>query len=268
MTIFAAGFGHGSGREERLHDRQLARSEVVDGVRLVWLRTFPYHGNTWRRMVNMASYAIVAPVAQAGRPRPELVIGSTVHPFAAFAAWCVARLHRARFIFEIRDLWPQTLIDLGAMRAGSPGARLLATLEGFLVRQAEAVIALLPGVKTYLDERGLPSGHVRYLPNGVDLSTYAGARTSETCPEPPRSLVADLASRRGQGQVVLAYTGSFGRVNRLDVVIRALAIASHQLPGRLALVLVGDGPDQARLVAVTHELGLRNVIFADPSPKT
>ncbi len=144
-----------------------------DGVRFVWLRTFPYRGNNWRRQVNMLSFLVMFLVVQARLPRPDFVIGSTVHPFAALGGWIAARLRGARFAFEIRDLWPQTLVDLGAMRVGSPGERLLRILEAFLVRRASTVITLLPGVRDYLAEQGLPNGHVVYLPNGADLAAFA-----------------------------------------------------------------------------------------------
>ena len=121
VTIFAASFGHHSGRERRLASRSLYRSEWHDGVRFVWLRTLPYRGNTWRRPLNMLSFLVTFLVVQTREKAPDTVVGSTVHPFAALGGWVAARLRGADFVFEIRDLWPQTLVDLGAMRAGSPG---------------------------------------------------------------------------------------------------------------------------------------------------
>ena len=156
VTIFAAGFGHDSGREKRLAFGSLYRVERFDGVRFVWLRTFPYRRSDWRRQVNMLSFLAVFIVVQVRERRPDVVIGSTVHPFAAFGGWLAAGLRGARFAFEIRDLWPQTLVDLGAIDVGSPGERLLRALEAFLVRRAFAVIALMPGVKDYLAGRDLP----------------------------------------------------------------------------------------------------------------
>ena len=81
-------------------------------------------------------------------------------------------VRRARFVFEIRDLWPQTLVDIGALRMGSPGERRLRRLEAHLVRRVTVVITLLPGMRDYLAEQGLPSDHVAYIPNGVDLAVF------------------------------------------------------------------------------------------------
>jgi len=271
VTIFAASFGHASGREHKIRGFGLARSETIGGVRFVWLRTFPYRGNTWRRMVNMASYAVIVTLAQFGRPAPDTVVGSTVHPFAALAGWLIAKLRGARFDYEIRDLWPQTLIDLGAMSPASPGARGLWAIESFLVRRADTVIALLPGVSAYLESRGLQSSHVRYLPNGADLvAADAPAMEWDAThgPDPLAPVLAGVSDRRAAGEVVFAYTGAHGRVNRLDTVLRGLAIANQRTETPLRLLLVGEGPDKAALRALAAELEVPNVEFIDPVPKS
>jgi glycosyltransferase involved in cell wall biosynthesis len=269
--VFAAGFGHGTGRELRIHGWGLARTQVLDGVRFVWLRTYPYRRNDWRRMLNMATFAVIVVVAQFGRPRPDTVIGSTVHPFAALAGWVIARLRGARFFYEIRDLWPQTLIDLGAMAPTSGGARAMAAIEGFLVHRAEIVIALLPGIASYLENRGLRSDHVRYLPNGVDLTSAdemaAPPRTRRPDSLRVQTLLKDLAAYRAAGEVIFAYAGALGRVNRLDVVLRALVLANLRSPPPIRLLLVGDGPEKAGLERLAVELQLKNVDFIDPVPK-
>ena len=178
VTIFAAGFSHITGRDERLGRWRLFRTAWFDGVRFVWVRTLPYRGNTWRRKVNMLSFLAAFLVVQTRFTAPDAIIGSSVHPFAALWAWQVARVRDARFLFEIRDLWPQTLVDLGAMRDGSPVERLLRTIEAFLVRRASFVITLLPGMSDYLRERGLPADHVVYIPNGVDIRSFDAAAPS------------------------------------------------------------------------------------------
>lgn len=246
VTIFAAAFSHVTQRDDRLGGRRLYRTERFEGVDFVWLRTTPYRGNTWRRMVNMASFAVVFLVVQFRFRAPDAVVGSTVHPFAALSAWVAARLRRARFLYEIRDLWPQTLVDLGAMRDGSPGERLLRAIEAFLVRRASRVITLLPGVAAYLAGRGLPTDRVVYVPNGVDLGAF-----DASVAEPPPAAVAEvlgvMSDLRAEGRFVLGYVGSFGRVNRLDVIIAAAVAADERAPGRLGLVIVGDGPERAEL---------------------
>lgn len=266
VTIFAAGLSHVTGRDERLSGGGLYRIQTFSGVRFVWLRTFPYRGNTWRRQLNMLSFVVVFVLVQTRFPAPDAIIGSTVHPFAAGAGWLVARLRRATFLFEIRDLWPQTLVDLGAMRAGSPGERSLRAIEAFLVRRASVVITLLPGVADYLRERDLPSDHLVYLPNGVDLEVFdAAARNVDPGDRALQSVLAQIGRMRAEGRLVLGYVGSLGRVNRVDVIVRAALLAEAREPGRIGLVLVGDGPERAALEQLAGDQLV--VAFEKPVPK-
>jgi glycosyltransferase involved in cell wall biosynthesis len=269
VTIFAAGHAHLSRRDTRVKRGALLTTQTFDGVRFVWLRTFPYRRNDWRRMANMASYAVIVTVASLGRPAPDVVVGSTVHPFAALAGWFVARLRRARFFYEIRDLWPQTLIDLGAMHDSSAGARLLRAIETFLVRRSEIVISVLPGLANYLDEHGLPSDHVQYLPNGVDLAgTVAPERSGGTGrTDTIESLIGDLTRRREAGEVQFIYLGAHGRINRVDVIIEAMHLAKERTSIPVRLLLVGDGPEKPSLLRFASSLGTTNVDFSDPVPK-
>ena len=243
VTIFAAGVSHLSGREERLTRGRLYRTASFDGVRFVWLRTFPYLGNTWRRPINMLTYVVAFLVVQTRFDRPDTVVGSTVHPFAAFGAWLAARSRKGRFVLEIRDLWPQTLVDIGALTQGSPGERMLRLLEAHLVRRASVVITLLPGMKEYLSEQGLPAGHVVYIPNGVDLEVF-GAADRTTASPAAEPVMREIRRMRESGRFVLGYIGTFGRVNGVDVLVRAAEIAEERAPGRVGLLLVGDGPDR------------------------
>jgi len=252
VTIFAASMSHWTGTERRLSAGRLFRSEWIDGVRFVWLRTLPYHGNTWRRQLNMLSYLVTFLVVQTRSKAPDSIVGSTVHPFAALGAWVAARLRGARFIFEIRDLWPQTLIDLGAMRVGSPVERLLRTLEAFLVRRASVVITLLPGMRDYLAEQGLPADHVVYIPNGANLTAFGGSgRVDDEEPGAVTRCLGEVRRLRSEGRFVLAYLGAFGRVNRIDVIVAAAAIAEERAPGRVGVLLVGEGPARAELELLT-----------------
>jgi glycosyltransferase involved in cell wall biosynthesis len=191
----------------------------------------------------MLSFLVVFLVAQTREPRPDFVIGSTVHPFAALGGWIAARLRGARFAFEIRDLWPQTLVDLGALRMGSPGERLLRLIEAFLVRRASVVITLLPGIRDYLAEHHLPTGNVVYIPNGADLAAFAETATASEAPEPVANALGEIARMRSEGRFVLGYLGAFGRVNRADLIVEAAVEADRRQPGRVGVVLIGQGPE-------------------------
>lgn len=254
VTIFAASFSHFSGTDEQLHGLRLWRTTQLDGITFVWIRSVPYRGNGLRRVLNMISFAAVVLVAQVTRSSPGAVIGSTVHPLAAWAGAIIAGIRRRPFLYEVRDLWPQTLIDMGAMKSRSFPARLLRRLEAHLVRRAHVVITVLPGMRDYLGTRRLPTHHVRYLPNGADLERQEGTPL-------PEDISNQIDQWRAGGRFVVAYVGSQGRANALETVIDAVQTPN----GRSALLMVGSGPARSSLEA---RVGSSNVRFFDPVAKS
>lgn len=258
-TIFAAGFSHFTLRDERLRRHVLSRSEYIDGVRFIWLRTIPYRGNGLLRILNMLSYWLVVQIEQWRLTAPDVVIGSTVHPFAALAGEGVARHRRACFIYEIRDLWPQTLIDMGVLREEGGAARALRAIERRLVHRADAVVTVLPGAKTYLAERGYRPRVLKYIPNGSSPTHQPTADADH--------LIRLMAGWKAQGFVVFGYVGSHGAANGLSTLLDAAN--SLRLVGspRCKILLVGDGPEKAALRSRARAECLDHVEFADPIPK-
>lgn len=257
-TIFASGFSHFSGTEERLSGLQLRRRERIGSTDFVWLRTLPYRGNDWRRAANMLTYAVLALATQQFMQRPDIIVGSTVHPFAALAAMLAARMRRVPFIYEIRDLWPQTLVDMGRIRPTGATARALYAVERRLVLGADAVVSLLPDATAYLAERGLPTHHVVHIPNGTRIDAAPGAI--------PPSISAILGRAHGDGHLVAAYAGVHGDINRLDVLVHA-ARRCIDLGVPIEVLLIGDGPEKASLRALAASVGATNVTFHDSVPK-
>lgn len=175
-------------------------------------------------------------------------------------------MRRAGFAYEIRDLWPQTLVDMGAMRVGSPGERLLRSIEAFLVRRAAVVIALLPGVGDYLRERGLPADHVLYVPNGVDLTAFDVAASAGSAASPEAAAAIAMANElQGQGRIVMGYVGAFGLVNDIGTIVDAAALVEARAPGSMGLLLIGDGPERPAIER--RIVGLPGVVIARPVPK-
>ncbi|WDU84531.1 hypothetical protein [Caloramator sp. Dgby_cultured_2] len=103
-------------RTERLNEGEKYRIENINGVKFLWIRTFPYKTNDYKRFINMISFAINSYKLLKKFERPDVIIASSVHPFTCIAGYYLARNFNARYIAEIRDLWPETLIDMGAMK--------------------------------------------------------------------------------------------------------------------------------------------------------
>jgi glycosyltransferase involved in cell wall biosynthesis len=258
VVIFASGFRHSTRRDERVGRWRLVRHEKVNGVRFVWIRTTPY-GGTVARALNMISYALMVMVAQSTEARPDVIIGSSVHPLAAVAARLVAPLRRAPFVFEVRDLWPQTLVDLGALSERSLAVRLLRWTERWLYRSAHAVITLLGDAIQYIVEHGADARRVAYIPNGVAF----GPRPSMV----DRVIDAGLMEWQARHQFVAAYVGTMGRANAVGVALEAAAILATRGRDDIGVLLVGGGPERGLLAASVQQRRLRNAYVTGPIPK-
>jgi len=259
VTIFASSFHHNRHTEMRLARGEHWKMEDVEGVKFVWLKTFPYQKNNWRRVMNMLSYMLQAwwlgwrlPKLSTEIEKPDVIIGSSVHLLAVLAAYWVAKYYRARFIMEVRDLWPQTIIDMGKMSERNPVIKALQFLERFLYRKANRIITLLPLAHEYITSCGIPREKIVWIPNGVDLSRFEGV-------ESPGS---------SDHEFKVMYLGAHGENDALDVLIQAAKIVQDRGFSDIGFVLVGDGPEKARLIELTKELGLSNVEFRDPVQKT
>jgi glycosyltransferase involved in cell wall biosynthesis len=193
------------------------------------------------RIVNMVGFAffLLTPWATHGLRPPDVVLGSTVHPFAAWSASRLARRRKVPFIFEIRDLWPETLIELGALRRGSVLAWALRRLERSLCNRATLVITTMPFAHEYLSAQGIPREKVMWISNGVDTSEF------EVMPD-------DQGVR--PRPFTFMYLGALGRANRVDDLIDAFAVSSFERGARLRII--GTGPLRDSIIRRVELAGL------------
>ena len=253
VVIFASSFDHRTRQENRLAPGEKVKREDIDGVPYVWLRTPPYPGNTSARVWNMAVFAgrIWRVGKAAGFERPDVIIGSSPHLFAALAAQRLAARFRVPFVLEVRDLWPQSLVDLANVSARHPVVRGLEKMERYLYRRAARIISLLPGAVDHMVEKGADRERVVWIPNGINTDLVPP-------PEPPAN----------DGVFTVMYAGAHGLANALDYVLDAAAVLQQEdLDRRILIRFIGDGPEKSRLQEVAAQRELTNVRFDGPVPR-
>lgn len=256
-SIIASSVELNTGRQ-RLQEGERSRLEIMAGVPFLWIRTPEYKGNGGGRMVNMLAYAfrVLLPSATRKLERPDVIVGSSVHPFAALSGAFLARRHKVPFVFEVRDLWPQTLIDLGRIKEHGVMATVMRWMERWLYRRADRIVVLLPRAVDYIAPMGIAPTKVVWVPNGVELSGYPDPGTPAARPGEPFTMM---------------YFGAHGQANGLDNVLHAMKLLrSKEVPGDQAIRLrvIGDGPQKPSLLQLARELQLTNVAFEPPVPKS
>ena len=252
VTIFASSF-HYTLLKELLPKFKLSSKETFDGVEFVLLKTSSYKKNGVRRLINIITYPIslFLYLLSSSFVKPDIIIGSTVHPFASLFGCLVAKFFKIPHVFEIRDLWPETFIDMNVWRKSSFISSFFYAVEKFTVKHSSAYIVLSPMTTSYLISRyQIEQDSVLLLPNGVNESFYK------------RQKVVD--GFNVVDKVTIKYVGGLDSVHGLDFLIDL----AKYLPVNYDVVLVGDGKDKARLVSKAKTLNLHNVTFLPPVPKS
>jgi len=257
-TIFASSFLRG--KELKLDKNEKHKIENLDGLNFVWVKTFPCQKNDWRRVINMLSYMHRAywlgrKIAgeACGIEKPDVIIGSSVHLFAVYTAYLLSKRYKVPFIMEVRDLWPQTLIDMGVSK-WHPFIILLRKLEKYLYKRADKIITVLGGADKYIESLGIKFNGTALVPNGVDLEGFNIKETNFKNQKPLDS-----------GFTVI-YAGAIGKANNLDVVIKAAEILYKGHPD-IKFLFIGDGQEKTRLSRIVKEKHLNNVKFKEPVPR-
>lgn len=182
----------------------------------------------------------------------DVVIGSSPQPFLALASYCAATLKRARFIYEVRDLWPQTLIDLGGLSRSHPLVRVMFSIEKLLSRRSEKIVVLMPLAGKYFSEmHGISPAKVVWIGQGVD--------TSES---DLKKNVAPMSSN----SIEIVYAGSLGAANRIEFLLE-VALELQKAQANVHFSLYGDGPERSDLEAMSKQLKLKNVSFCGALPR-
>lgn len=221
----------------------------------VTVPTLPYDSNGPARIANWVTYAVGATVVGLRVERPDVVLASSPHLLTGLAGWLVARVRRVPFVFEVRDMWPRILVDVGRLRPGSPSHRVLRALERFLYHHAEAIVVLAAGVADAVVDEGIPPERIHLVPNGADPDDFTPSRPRE-----------ELRRRYGFGGFTIVYTGAHGPANGLDLVLDAARDLARELP-EVTFVLVGDGLSRPGLMERARRESLHNVVFLQPVPK-
>jgi glycosyltransferase involved in cell wall biosynthesis len=232
----------------------LHRREVIDGIVVHRLVLYPSHdGSSIGRMLNYLSFFFSATIFAVFQARRFDVIYAyppiTVSIAAAIAGWVANR----PFISDIQDLWPDAVV-----KSGMPGTKrmeaVLHVLCNFVYRHAVRIISQSKGIKMRLIERGVDADKIAVIYNWADEAAAAPAG------------ICDLKPYGFEGRFNIVYGGNLGRVQGLDVLVRAAHAARQHVP-KLQLLLIGDGIEADNLRALVQELGADNVRIAPGVPR-
>jgi hypothetical protein len=242
-----------SGYRNRLYQR-----EPMEGIEVI--RVWSYitaNEGFLRRTLDYVSYMAMAILVAPFVRNVDVVVATSPQFFTACAGWFVGAVKRRPFVFELRDLWPESIRAVGAMREGRV-LRSLERLELFLYRRAAAIVTVTHSFRARLIARGIDGAKIAVVTNGADLARFA-----------PRPKDAALVGTLDLGgKLVAGYIGTHGMAHALETLLEAAAIVGRDPDGAdIRLILLGDGAAKAELKRRAEQMELRNVIFIDTVPK-
>ena len=190
------------------------------------------------------------------RQSPDVIVYSSPYPFGYLAAHRLARRHQASLIFEVRDLWPLSLIEILGLGRWHPFVLAAGACERFAYSTADRVTSLLPEAADYMVERGLDAAKFVYIPNGVDLQHDLVEATTTEMP-----VVSRARALAAEGKFLLVHTGNMSVTTNLAPLLDAARLLQDQGRTDIAVLLVGRGESEQALKAQAHHHRLRNVEF-------
>jgi len=253
VTFFANSFCHFK-HTELLDEHELWRVEMVDSIRVVWLKTRHYSGNGVGRGLNMLDN--VRRIFQASKElddNPDVVLGPSVPLLTGWAAARLAERYGVPFIFEVRDVWPDALVDIGGLSKNSLFYHGFRYIEKKLYAKAACISSTLPHLSEHVAASGSDPCKIVCIPNGVDLTPYT----------------PDVAYDGGEGrQLIVMYVGGFGLDHDVTTIIRAAKLLQDEEDTTFRFIVIGGGVRKDAVEEEVLSYKLRNLELRAPIPKS
>jgi colanic acid biosynthesis glycosyl transferase WcaI len=244
--------------EYRRKLRRLVARESYHDVNVVrtWLFPFP-NRKVHERILNYSSFCISSATTGLFLHQPDVVIATSPQLLVGLAGWWLARCNGVPFVFEVRDLWPESLAAVGVSSHNSVLHRALGKIAGFLYRSCDRLVVVSPAFKEYLIEHWrVPEEKISVVENGVETSQFS-------------RLTPNLVVRRAlraEDKFIASYIGTMGNAHGLETMLEAAALLRDRAP-RVLFLIVGEGAEKARIVSLAHSRGLTNVRFVGQQPR-
>jgi colanic acid biosynthesis glycosyl transferase WcaI len=261
VTILTGFPNHPTGKIPEEYRRKfwwLTCCEKIAGIKVIrtWLYPAP-NRFPLERILNYTSFFASACIRGSVLSRPDVVIGTSPQLLSGLCGWWLSRLYRCPFVFEVRDLWPESLLASGIGRSGSTFIRTLDFISGFLYRHSEKIVVVTDAFKDNLiRKRGIAPAAIEVITNGVEPDVFY--------PDLDRD---STRSKLGlEGKHVVSYIGTIGMAHGLEALLNA-AQRIEKITDEIVFLLIGEGAERARLQSLCNDMGLTNVRFTGQQPR-
>ncbi len=256
VTVVTCAPNHPKGKVYSGYKNHFYQKDMKAGICVIRLWTLlAANAGFLKRILNYLSYLLAVIIAAPVLPRTDVVISTSPQFFCGLAGYFLSRIKRIPWVLEIRDLWPESILAVGATQ-NQFIIRCLRWLELFAYRKADRIVSVTDSFKTYMVERGIEASKIEVIKNGVDLTLYK---------QMPVDLTYKQALGFARGDVIVAYVGTHGMAHNLETVLYAAdQLREHTC---IKFLLVGGGAYREALLQQRTQLNLDNVVMLDQQPK-
>jgi len=250
VTLVSGSYSHLFSTSPKVKEK--FTKEIIDGIEYIWVKTPTYKSSkSIGRIWNMLyfSYAL-----RKIKLKPSHIIVSSPSLFHAKIGRKLANRFKTKYLFEVRDIWPLTLMELSNISNANPLIAYMKIYERFAYREADYIISLLPAAQEYFIQEGMSSDKFRYLPNGVEIRNTKDIKLKQ-----------EVISQIPKDKFIVAYTGTVGIANNLDYLVDVANLLKEDT--QIHFIILGQGGEKIRLQERVKSLQLNNLTFIDPISK-
>lgn len=241
------------GRVYEGYKNKLYQKEIVDGIEVIRLWSYMTSNSGFvKRVLDYTSFAMMAFVVGLFK-KYDLIIATSPQFFTTWSAWGLSKIKRKPWVFELRDLWPESIKTVGAMKQGKV-IEFLEKIEIALYRDCDKVVAVTDAFKSNLISRGIHSKKIEVITNGSNIDLFYPR-------EKDKKLLEELNL---EDKFIIGYIGTHGMAHSLDFIVKTISKIKDKT---IHFLFIGDGAMKSKIVELSKELKLDNITFLDPIKK-
>lgn len=256
VTVVTCAPNHPRGEVYEGYANKLFQRDEIEGIRIIRLWTYLSANEGFvKRTMNYVSFMVACIIVAPALPKSDIVVSTSPQFFNGLAGYFVSRLKSIPWVLEIRDLWPESILAVGAIKNPTV-IRVLRWLEAFAYRKCDHIVPVTDAFRSHMITMGVPSEKISVIKNGASLDFYDDQLSD-----------GGLRQELGLGgKFIAAYFGTHGMAHHLETVLEA----ANELKGNeeIMFLLVGDGAERARLETQLASLELDNVLMLGQQPKS
>lgn len=257
VTILASSYSHNRRINPEVNDKY--EVEYIDGIKYIWVKTRKYSGNGVSRILNMFDFIKGSKklIPLLCKENPDVVVTMSTYLLDNYIANKISKKTSAKYICEIRDLWPLSPQLLGGYSKWHPFILFLQFAQKFAYKHCDELVTVLPCSKDYMIQNGLKEEKFHYIPNGIYIPEISIKE----------KLNEDFEKQLPKDKEIIGYCGSLGLANSLDTLVEVAKLVNESHP-QLFFAIVGKGPEKDNLNSLIQKNKLKNILILDAIPKS